>query len=224
MKTLTITLTACVLMFGLAADAADFYPISGVTSDTSGTDFYPAANLIQGPGVGFDASAPYNRLSTLTWVTNAPNGGSGDYFSPTPSTGPRLVFDLGSDVTLGEISVWGYSDTNGNGVSEFSLQFATEADGTGGFGTSITFNPTLNPALSMTPRQSFDLDQIVLARYVELTPLDNFFGSLSGGDRVGLSEVAFEVTAAVPEPASITIWSLLGLGLYGFGWLRLRRK
>lgn len=182
--------------------------------------------MIEGAGVGFDASAPHNRLSALTWVTNAPNGGAGDYFSPTPTPGPRLVFDLGEDVYLGEISVWGYADTNANGANEFSLQFATEADGTGGFGTSVTYNPTFDATQSVTPRQSSLFDELFFARYVEFTPLDNFFGiNPPGGDRVGLGEVAFAVQEVpVPEPASIAIWSLIGLGFVGFGFYRVRAK
>ncbi len=181
--------------------------------------------MIEGAGVGFDAADPHNRTSTLTWVTNAPNGGAGDYFSPTPNPSPRLVFDLGQDVWLGEISVWGYADTNANGTKDFSLQFATEADGPGGFGTSISSNPTFVATQPVTPRQSFEFDDVLSARYVELTPLDNFFGiNPPGGDRVGLGEVAFAVTEAppVPEPASIAIWSILGLCLAGYGYRRRR--
>ena len=37
----------------------------------------------------------------------------------------------------------------------------------------------------------------------------------------GLAGTAVEV---VPEPASIAIWSLIGLGLAGFGYSRTRRK
>ncbi len=224
MKSVSTTLAVGLLLAGSLVHAADFYTIAGVTSDTSGTDFFPAVNLIEGAGVGFDAAEPHNRTSTLTWVTNAPNGGAGDYFAPTPTPGPRLVFDLGEDVLLGEISVWGYADTNANGANEFSLEFATEADGTGGFGTSVTYNPTFDAIQDTSPRQSNPFDELVTARYVALTPTDNFFGiSPPGGDRVGLGEVAFEVQV-IPEPASIAIWSMIGVGLAAFGWIRIRRK
>ena len=119
MKTCTMVAIALVMMVGPAVQAESFYPISSVTSDTAGNDYFPASRLIQGPGVGFDASSPHNRTSGLTWVTTQSGG---DYFSPAPPTpSPRLVFDLGSDVTLSEISVWGYADSNANGVKDFSL-------------------------------------------------------------------------------------------------------
>jgi len=206
---------ALALAFCGAADASVFYPISSVTSDTAGSDFFPEDRLIEGAGGGFDAAEPHNRLSSQTWVTNAPNGGSGDYFAPTPTPGPRLVFDLGDDLLLGEISIWGYADGNANGALDFSLQFATEADGPGAFGTSIPLNPSFTAFQAVTPRQSFSFPYVT-ARYVELTPTDNFFGiSPPGGDRVGLGEVAF----MVPEPATLSLLALGGLGL-----LRRRRR
>ena len=41
-------------------------------------------------------------------------------------------------------------------------------------------------------------------------------------DGVLTDEEIFNLT--IPEPASIAIWSLLGLGLSGFGYWRVRRK
>lgn len=220
MKT-ALTFAALFAIVTSAAHAETFYTIEGVTSDTSGTDLFPASRLIEGTGVGFDASEPHNRLSALTWVTNAPNGGAGDYFAPTPTPAPRLVFDLGQNQRLNEISVWGYADGNANGVRTFDLRFATEADGTGGFGTSIAFNPTLVAAQPVTPRQSIDFGTTVHARYVELTPTDNFFGiSPPGGDRVGLGEVAFAVVPT-PEPSTLI---LAALSVAGLSVVRRRRN
>lgn len=193
----------CGLSFG-----ATFYPIIGVSSDTSATDFFPAANLIEGAGVGFDAAAPHDRTSGLTWVTNAPNGGTGDYYSPTPTPGPRLVFDLGSSVTLSEISIWGYADTNGNGLISADLRFS---DTSSFSGAPVSISGITQP---VTPRQSFSFPEVD-AQFVELVPTDNLFGiAPPGGDRVGIGEVAF----AVPEPSSAAL-ALLG----AFGLIRRRR-
>lgn len=221
-RTLRIAMVVA-LAFGLVgfttAHAASFYTISGVTSDTAGSDFFAASNLIEGAGVGFDAAAPHNQ-SGATWVTNAPNGGAGDYFGPTPATGPRLVFDLGADTLLSEISIWGYADGNANGANQVSLQFATATDGTGGFGTSVTYNPTFNPTQPTAPRQSFGFSELVYVRYVELTPEDNFFGiNPPGGDRVGLGEVAFEKEVYVVTPVGATSNGAGGGDLYAVGQL-----
>ena len=196
------------LAIGSLSHAATFYPITGITSDTSATDLWGASNLIAGAGTGFDASEPHNVLGTTgsgtAWVTNAPNGGTGDYFGPTPNPAPRLVVDLGSTVPLNEISVWGYSDTNGNGAISLDLRFSNTTTFSGA-ATSIA-----GITQPVTPRQSFSFADVT-ARYVEITPTDNLFGiAPPGGDRVGLSEIAFSVP--IPEP-SVGVFGLLGLGL-----------
>ncbi len=206
-----LTVTGLSSAFSLGAT---FYPIVSVTSDTSATDFFTAQNLIQGPGVGFDSAEPHNSIGGgggATWVTNAPNGGTGDYFSPLPGTAPRFVFDLGSPVPLNEISVWGYADGNGNGLISLDLRFS---DSTTFTGAPVSISGITQPSL---PRQSFSFDEIT-AQFVELVPTDNLFGiAPPGGDRAGLGEVAFAVP--IPEP-STGLLALIGLA----GLIRRRRS
>jgi hypothetical protein len=45
------------------------------------------------------------------------------------------------------------------------------------------------------------------------------FALLSGSQTAGIG-----VVQAVPEPAAIALWSLIGLGVAGFGYSRARRK
>ena len=201
------------------AGAANFHPINGITTSSTG-DLWPASNLIQGPGSGFANAEPHDQTgsgSGTLWVTGAPGGFPSDYIAVAGV--PVLVFDLGSDVALSEISVWGYSTTNANGVSRFSLRFATAAEGTGNFGSSISINPTFNPMTGATARQSFSLGQSVTARYVEMSCEDNFYsnggdGPPPGGDRVGLGEVAFEIVAPPTGPL-IDLPANVGLDLDG---------
>ncbi len=223
-----LALAAGFVLFATSVQAVTFHPIISISSSTQASDFLPVNNLIQGPGVGFDASPPHDKtlggLFQGNWVTDAPGGFPADYIAVAGM--PVLTIDLGQERLLSEISVWGYVATNANGVSEFSLQFATEAEGLGGFGTSIGFNPTYSPINNDILRQSFAFGQDVSARYVEFTAVDNFFvapgdgsgGGTPGGDRVGLGEIAFAISA-VPEPATIL---LLGLGLAGLGFARRR--
>ena len=184
---------------------AVFYTISGVTSDTSGTDLLPASRLIEGAGVGFDAAEPHNRASTLTWVTNAPNGGTGDYFNPLPAAAPRFIFDLGSAVPLNEISLWGYADTNANGMISADLRFSNSTTFSG---APVSISGITQPS---TPRQSFSFADVT-AQYVELVPTDNLFGiAPPGGDRVGMGEVAFAVPVPEPSSSMLAFVALAGL-------------
>ena len=136
----------------LPASAADFFPITAVTN-TNSSEFFATNNLIQGSGVGFDAAEPHNQLGGggggFTWVTDA---AFPEYYSSFPA--PILWFDLGANVALNEISTWGYADSNTNGAKDFSLRFATEVEGTAGFGTSISYNPIFDAAFNYGPRDS----------------------------------------------------------------------
>ncbi|MDG1072535.1 MAG: hypothetical protein P8P32_13070, partial [Akkermansiaceae bacterium] len=141
----------------LAAHAVNFHPISSITSSTSGSDLYPVGNLIQGAGSGYSTSEPHNSIgggSSHTWVTNTPGA---DYFALLPD--PVLLLDLGADRSLSEISTWGYANSNTNGGKDFTLRFATSADGPGGLATSITYTPSFDAAFSADTRDSHSFSQ-----------------------------------------------------------------
>lgn len=185
-----------------------FHPISGVLTNT--VNFYSELNLISGIGAGFESSWPHlsiGRTGAATWVTNAPNGGTADYFD-NGQTPPVIILDLGANVTLGEINTWGYDDTNTNGGKNFTLRFATDQEGGStalgdeNFGSSITYVPSFEAASSALMRDDHPFDQLVSARYVEMTITDNWrglIGASPGGDRVGLGEVAFPVFPGGPD-------------------------
>ena len=203
-----------VLCFSISfSQAIVFHTIDSVMTSTSG-DHYAVNRLIQGEGFGFDANSleSLGTFNNNAWVTNSASGG---YFS---SNSPiELIFDLGSDVTIGEISTWGYANDNNNGARNFSLQFATDAEGNTGFGTSISYNPDFVADQDPTSRDDQLFSEKVFARYIKMIITSNYNGTPGngGGDRVGLHEVAF---SAVPEPSSAM---LLGLALAGNS---LRRK
>ena len=207
---------AALILFTNSSQAVVFHAISSIDSSTAADDLWPVSNLIQGSGVGFDASEPHDKILggvDGNWVTAAPAGFPADYIDVAGM--PVLTIDLGLDVLLAEISVWGYWAVTANGVSEFSLRFATEAESPAGFGTSIGFNPTYFPINDDMLRQSFAFGQTVSARYVEFTARDNFFTSpgdgsgsgIPGGDRVGLGEIEFSVSE-VPVLGELLIIAL----------------
>jgi hypothetical protein len=185
--------------------AASFHTPISITSPNS-TALYPLTNLHQGSGAGYSAAAPHDAVTGnpagTTWVTNAPGGFPSDYI--VVAGAPVLIIDLGQNRNLTEISTWGYSAGNANGVSAFTLRFATAAEGTAGFGASIPGQGPFTCNLSDVTRHSHPLSP-VMARYVEFTCTDNYYsnggnGPPPGGDRVGLGEIAFEDGVPLPDP------------------------
>ncbi len=177
-------------------DDSAYYRIKGIQSSTAKTDLWPASNLIQGPGIGFEASTPYRKLLTNergNWATISACGSGCDYFKVAEP--PRLLIDLGEDQLLDSIDLWGYMNGNANGVSQFELRFATAADGPLQLGKSTSYQPVFSSlVLDETPRQAVAFSRPVRARYVELIATDNFGGrpgAPDGGDRLGLGEIAF---------------------------------
>ncbi len=209
MKTTPLLLS---LLCGTAplAGAADFYTPVGITSPNSAA-YYSVSRLFQGPGVGYSATVPHAGNSGQTWVTNDPGGYPSDYIAVAGA--PLLLIDLGQDRFLTEISTWGYTTANDNGVKTFSLRFATAAQGTAGFGTTLPGQGPFTCAKSDITRDSHPLTPVT-ARYVEFTCTDNYYTGTgaAGGDRVGLGEIAFEY---LPAPIAVRIEATPGIVDFG---------
>lgn len=185
----------------LIASALNFHEVTAVAVPNmidGNAEGNPLLNIIEGVGVGFETDFPHARLGG-TWYTTDPGGFPSNYIVANPGD-EIVILDLGADTTLYELSYWGYSDDNGNGIREFEVRFATDAEGgervlgDEAFGTSLTLNPSFTALLAQTPRQSFSFGGSVTARYVEMTITDNWkdlVDALPGGDRVGFGEVAF---------------------------------
>ena len=187
------------------AESAEFLPISTFAHNMVGDNPGGDPEMIGGPGVGFDAEEPHSKLGGGdNWYTNAPGGFPSDYISV--HDGPEYIwFDLGANVTLNEISYWGYAMTNSNGMREFKLSFATDAEGgeavlgDESYGTAITANPSFTAVQEDTLRQSFAFPEVVTARYVRIEAVSTFYnepGAGPGGDRLGIGEIAFLVADA----------------------------
>ncbi|HOD83213.1 MAG: F5/8 type C domain protein [Planctomycetes bacterium ADurb.Bin126] len=172
---------------------------TGVTSSTANSDYFPAANLIDGD-------------SGTTWVS----ANEGTFFNTRHA--PILTFDLGKDMMLAGLQLQNYP-VWGNGLKDFVLAFATEAEGPAGMGASIDYSPIFTALADNTLTQEFLFDHALSARYVSLLTLDNYAGwGFNGGDRVGFTDVNF---LAVPEPATLSLALLMAGGLGGY--LRRRR-
>lgn len=203
------------LASALGAHAATFYGITAVATNMvdGNPGGNPVSNIAQGSGIGFDAAPPHDQTGG-TWYTNDPGGFPSDYIAVNP--GPEYIWlDLGANTLLGEISFWGYAATNANGMRDFNVSFATDAEGGAGglgdeaYGTSILTNPAFAAIQDPVPRQSFTFTPLT-ARYVRVEATSTFFnqpGAGAGGDRLGIGEIAF---ATIPEPSAALFGLIAG--------------
>jgi Tol biopolymer transport system component len=207
-----------------------------VSTQNDNTDVAAGAsldNLTNGSGL----SSPLPNGSTLetaltvthtfsasgelqSWTTRS-SLPSTDYYSASPM--PVFVWDLGQDTPLDHIVLWQYGNDggglnrDGNAARTFLLRFNTAAEGTSFAGAS-EFGGTLTRPWATggtNGAQAFPLGGVI-ARYVELTVSDNYFGAgtVGGGDRVGLGEIRFNagtVSNAVPVTRSIVVSAQEGM-------------
>ena len=178
------------VVFADAARAELITPIL-VTSNTSGNDFRPASNLIDGN----------TTTASGTWVTANPNTPAA-YFPSGPT--PVLTIDLGASYSLTTLELWNYA-FDGNTIKTFSLQYSRDGI------TWSSANAYTVKSSTAFAEQDFALNAVT-AKYVKMTITANF-----GSDRVGATEIKF-VGTAVPEPLSLVLLVTGLLGLLAFAW------
>lgn len=161
----------------------------------TGVEFFATeANLIN--GTGLTGSPTLANYTTIThdaagagnaWVTTNP-AGAGDFFP----TGQTVVFDMpfAQLHRFTDLVFWGYHFGGGNGNEgrRYSLEFST--DGGANFGTPVIVERALGSA-TVANAATLSLGGEFDANFVRLTVLDNHFGAIGGGDRVGLGEIRF---------------------------------
>ena len=213
---------AAVLACAGAANATLITPTSIAYTGTGVEDVFPDENrIIDGSGLSGALLPDGSNLGTVAhgaagasvaWVTDAPGGGSSDYFAqPGP---PTVVFeiDLGGTFTVDTFASWGYHFGGFNGNSMSSVRFDFSTDGTG---TIVDSSQTV--AVPMA--SSHELATIVsltptTANFITMEVLDNHFPGVApffGGDRAGVAEIRF--ANLVPEPSSVLLAGLALIGL-----------
>ncbi len=156
------------------------------------------------------------------WVSTDPGGFPSDWFAAS-GTIPTFVFDLGSDQALNAAHFWNYGGGSGvagtiqgNAAKTVEIRYNTAGQGTAAFAGpvingTLAHGPTFGSATgSVLPQLDVPFGSTVTARYIEVRLTDNWYvtpgdGSgvteggvpARGGDRVGLGEVRFSLSAPV---------------------------
>lgn len=200
-------------LFSAAVAAGEIITPSS-NSLTTGTQFYPAANVSNGSGLS--ASPTLDNYQSVThspassptaWTTNAPGGGSADYYNFGPA--PVFLFTFSDTHDFSDLVYWGYhfGNPNGNEGKSFRLEFS--ADGGTSFGPPVDVT---SPAISTSSATTLPLGGVFSGNAIRLTITDNWFEDFGGGDRVGIGEFRFLGETPI-NPAPI----IEGVRLLDFG-------
>ena len=103
-----LTAVCLTLLIAMPAFAENFHDVTLTSVSTSANDLWPGSNLVQGPGVGYDAAEPHDKLiggADGNWVTADDGGFPADYIEEVGK--PVIVLDLGADVALDEVQQLG---------------------------------------------------------------------------------------------------------------------
>lgn len=172
-------------------------PTSITHTGTAVEFFTEEVHLIDGSGLSGPLDPSGLNIGSVThgnasqdtaWVTDAPNGGAGDYFDPASGT---VVFemDLGGTFNLTDLVSWPYNfgAANGNTLSAATLEFST--NGGTSYSSSQNVMIPLNAAMpanaNIVPFTPTD------ANFIRMTVTDNHLEGAPGGDRAGLAEIRF---------------------------------
>ncbi len=159
----------------------------------TGTEFYPAANVTNGSGLPAATTLEnYQSLShspasgSSAWTTNAPGGGSADYYNHGPA--PVFLFGFDEIHEFSDLIYWGYhfGNPNGNEGRSFRLEFSEDH--------GVSFGPAVDlvsPAISRSAATTLALGASYSGNAIRLTITDNWFEDFGGGDRVGIGEFRF---------------------------------
>ena len=181
----------------------------------TGTQFFPAANvrnssgLSQSPTIDNYQFVTHSAASGSTaWTTNAPGGGSADYFNFGPAPVFLFTFEETHDFT--DLVYWGYhfGNPNGNEGKSFRLEFST--DGGANFGPPTQ---VISPAISISAATTLSFEGIISGNAIRLTITDNWFEGFGGGDRVGIGEFRFVGTTPINPNPIIATKRLLDFGV-----------
>ena len=174
------------LMFDVVSEGT---PTSG-TVNVPTYQNWPVSNL-------FDGNI------TTQWVTNVADATNGYYNGTNPN--PVFTFTYDKPQTLTGIGVNGYN-VSGNSLKDFNLSFYDASGAQISVADPSQYRFTMTHTTNQT-RDEFTFPTVENVSKVEMTLTSNYKGTGSGGDRVGLSEVAFAVPTNLDTPTTPVIYN-----------------
>jgi hypothetical protein len=201
------TVIAAGLIGAATADAAPVFYNSraafdaatggGLAFESFEKHWAPAVPTVVFDGFTVQESGGYNALAQLR---NYPSGAG-----------------ISNAITNGTGALW--YDDNGSSVGTF-FNFTSPIDA---FGMDITTSSaaTITVGGSVATSTSTGVNSPQFFGVIDTAGLTSLSFSASGGPNIGFDSASYG--EVVPEPASIIVWSLMGLAFGGLTWRRRRK-
>ncbi|MBR5161494.1 MAG: discoidin domain-containing protein, partial [Thermoguttaceae bacterium] len=145
----------------------------------------------------------YDGDTSTQWVTNAADTTNG-YFNGT-NPNPVLTFNYSAPQTITGVGINPYG-VSGNSLKDFNLKFYDAS------GSEISVPDPSQYSLTMTQtsrnvRDEMTFPAVENVSKIEMTLTSNYRGTGNGGDRVGMSEVAFFVPVELDAPTTPVVYN-----------------
>ena len=197
--TLTTPTNARFVKFTMTANyGGDRYGVGNIMFDVSST-VTPASGTCNVANLtGYKVDNLFDKSSSTTWCSSAGDTTSGYYNGTNPD--PVFTFELGTAKKLTGITVQAYNVT-GNSIRNFNLEFLDASGNTIAVEDASKYSFKMWDA-SNGVQNYFSFPEVDGVKQVKMTVTSNFKGVASGGDRIGLAEVYFNMidTAVATTP------------------------
>ncbi len=232
-----LTLAAVIVATQAVAATVNAALITGTTVESS----YAAFNASRPPSDAIDGNGLPGGNPALSGTHNSAGWGGNFLVIDGSTSGVWITVDLEGNYSIDQIHVWNYGESGvtNRGMKNVEIYVAPDENEANLVklitdGTDATHNVSGDFLLPIADDASWKGVDLGLTGVTNASLLDNVrlvkiinLDNHGSSNRVGLAEIQFGggdpvIDLLVPEPASIAIWSILGLCLAGYGYRRRR--
>ncbi len=231
----SVVLLASALSLGFVnVAAADLLTPTVAASSSSIADVVPslertADKTVDGSGLYAGASGVLGAADSTHYVESSTMWMTAGLYAA--DNNPSITYNLGSAYNVSTLRVWNYDEYLSQQLGAKDVEVYAGLDV-----NQLTLRGAIQlaeaPGDSSTVAQNFTALDLSNVQYVKLAIGSNWDGAVfdgtgavvgaDGRGLVGLSEVRFEGTSAVPEPSTLVLFGVAVASMLFYGWRKRR--